>query len=149
MPARSGDTVSVDYTGRLADGTVFDSSEGRAPLLFTLGGGDVLRMFDEAVAGLEVGASVDVTIPADDAYGPHHDAAIQVVPVDVFGEAEPPVGAEISVMAEDGTRFAARVVDVSEDRVNVTLDFNHPLAGKDLSFTITLVEIVEQAAVEP
>lgn len=146
MPARIGDTVSVDYTGRLEDGHVFDTSEGRAPLLFTLGAGDVLPLFEQAVIGLEPGQSTSVTIPAEDAYGEHIDDAVQVVPVDVFGESGPYVGAEFSVFGEDGTPFAGRVVAISDDSVNATLDFNHPLAGHALSFDITLAEIVETSA---
>ncbi|MBF4510732.1 MAG: peptidylprolyl isomerase [Aeromicrobium sp.] len=143
MPAREGDTVAVDYTGRLKDGTRFDSSEGRAPLLFTIGAGDVLPMFEQAVIGLEAGESVTVTIPPDEAYGQRVEEAVQVVPVDVFGEGEPPLNAEFNVIADDGQTYTGRVVALSEDRVNVTVDFNHPLAGHELTFEITLAEVVE------
>lgn len=141
MPARPGDAVAVDYEGRLEDGTVFDSSADRAPLLFTLGGGDVLPLFDAAVGGLELGETTTVTIPAEGAYGVYVEEGRQVVPVDLFGEAEPPVGGEFNVFSEDGTEFRGRVIEVSEDRVNVTVDFNHPLAGHALTFDITLVEV--------
>lgn len=138
MPARQGDTVAVDYEGRLEDGTVFDSSSGRAPLLFTIGGGDVLPAFETAVIGLEIGDSTTVTISADQAYGVYVDEARQVVPVDVFGEAEPPVGAHFNVIGEDNESYTGRVVSVSDDRVHVTVDFNHPLAGHVLTFDIAL-----------
>lgn len=141
MPARSGDTVAVKYEGRLEDGTVFDSSANRAPLLFTLGAGDVLPLFDEAVVGLEVGESTTVTIPPEDAYGAYVEEGRQVVPVDVFGEGEPPAGAQFNVFADDGTEFTGRVIGLNDDRVNVTVDFNHPLAGHTLTFDITLVEV--------
>ena len=140
MPAQSGDAVAVEYEGRLEDGTVFDSSAGRAPLLFTVGAGDVLPMFESAVIGLEVGEKASVTIPPEDAYGVHIAEAVQVVPVDVFGEGEPPVGGEFNVIADDGESYTGRVVSISEDHVYVTVDFNHPLAGHALTFDITLVE---------
>lgn len=143
MPARQGDTVAVEYEGRLEDGSVFDSSANRAPLLFTLGSGDVLPLFEAAVIGLEIGGKTTVTIPAEDAYGAYVEEGRQVVPVDVFGEGEPPVGAQFNVFADDGTEFTGRVIEVSEDRVNVTVDFNHPLAGHALEFDITLVEMHE------
>ena len=143
MPVRIGDTVSVDYEGRLEDGKVFDKSEGRAPLLFIIGAGDVLPMFEQAVIGLELGESATVTIPAEDAYGPHYDEAVQVIPVDLFGESGPFVGAEFSVIGDDGEQYAGRVVAISEDTIDTTVDFNHPLAGHALTFDVTLVEIIE------
>ncbi|MDO8881311.1 MAG: peptidylprolyl isomerase [Coriobacteriia bacterium] len=142
MPATQGDTVAVDYVGRLEDGKIFDSSEGRAPLLFTLGGGEVLPAFEGAVLGLEPGQSATVTIPAEEAYGPHIPEAVQVVPVDVFGEGTPPIGGEFNVIGDDGEPYAGWVVSISDDLVDVTVDFNHPLAGHELTFDVTLVEIV-------
>lgn len=141
MPARPGDAVAVEYEGRLEDGTVFDSSANRAPLLFTLGAGDVLRMFDEAVAGMEIGQTVTVTIPPEEAYGVYVEEGRQDIPVDLFGEGEPPVGGQFNVFDDEGTEFTGRVISLSEDRVNVTVDFNHPLAGHALTFDITLVEV--------
>ena len=148
MPARVGDTVAVVYEGRLEDGTIFDASAGRAPLLFTIGAGDVLPLFEEAVVGLEIDGSTTVTIPAEDAYGLRYEEGVQVVPVDVFGEADPPIGAEFSFLGEDGTRFGGRVIAISEDLVDVTVDFNHPLAGHALSFDITLVDIMPSGSQE-
>jgi peptidylprolyl isomerase len=142
MAVASGDTVSVHYTGTLEDGTTFDSSEGRAPLLFTLGAGDVIPGFEQAVIGLEIGEKATVTIQPEDAYGQVFEEAIQTVPVDLFGEAAPPVGAQFSVRADDGSDLMGRVVALSEDLVDVTVDFNHPLAGKVLTFDIELVELV-------
>ena len=143
MPARHGDTIAVEYEGRLEDGTVFDASANRAPLLFTIGSGDVLPLFEEAVIGLELGEKTSITIPPEGAYGVYIEEGRQVVPVDVFGEGEPPIGAEFNVLADDGTEFTGRVVELSEDRVNVTVDFNHPLAGHALTFDISLVELHE------
>jgi peptidylprolyl isomerase len=144
MPARSGDTVSVQYEGRLEDGSIFDTSAGRQPLAFVIGAGQVLPTFETSVIGLEPGGSITVTIPAEDAYGPYFDEAVQIVPVDVFGEGLPPIGGEFAVMGEDGQQYGARVTAISDDLVNVTLDFNHPLAGKALTFDITLTEILPE-----
>ena len=102
---------------RLEDGTVFDSSAGRAPLLFTVGAGDVLPMFESAVIGLEVGEKASVTIPPEDAYGVHIAEAVQVVPVDVFGEGEPPVGGEFNVIADDGESYTQRSVGPTEEHL--------------------------------
>lgn len=144
MPARSGDTVTVHYRGTLEDGSVFDSSEGRAPLLFTLGEGDVIPGFEAAVIGLEVGEKAVTTIPPEEAYGPRYEEAVQEVPIDLFGEAAPEIGDVVSVIADDGTQLAATVSAISDDLMTVTLDFNHPLAGRTLTFEIELVEIVER-----
>jgi peptidylprolyl isomerase len=141
MPAQTGDTVSVHYEGRLEDGSVFDTSAGRAPLIFTIGAGQVLPAFEGAVVGLEPGGATTITIPAEDAYGPYYDEAVEVVPVDVFGEGLPPIGGEFSVIGDDGATYGCRVTAISEDMVNVTVDFNHPLAGHALTFDITLAEI--------
>lgn len=142
MPAVSGDTVSVHYKGTLADGTVFDSSEGREPLLFTLGGNDVIPGFESAVLGLEIGDKATAVIPPEEAYGPRYDEAIQVVPMDAFGESAPDVGAVITVIADDESRMAATVTAISEDLTEVTVDFNHPLAGETLTFEVELVDII-------
>lgn len=142
MPAVSGDTVTVHYRGTLADGTQFDSSEGREPLLFTLGAGDVIPGFETAVLGLEPGDKATVVIPPEEAYGPRYEEAVQIVPVDAFGESAPEIGATVTVIADDNSRMSATVTAISEDLVDVTLDFNHPLAGEELTFEIELVEIV-------
>jgi len=145
MPAVSGDTVTVHYTGTLADGCQFDSSEGREPLLFTLGAGDVIPGFESAVLGMEPGEKTTITIAPEDAYGPRYDEAIQEVPVDAFGEGAPDIGAVITVIADDNSRMAATVVAVTDDMMTVTVDFNHPLAGQELTFEIELVAIVPAA----
>lgn len=142
MPAISGDAVSVHYRGSLADGSEFDSSQGREPLLFTLGAGDVIPGFEAAVLGLEVGDKTTVVIPPEEAYGQRYEEAVQVVPIDAFGEGAPEVGAIITVIAEDDSRVSATVTAISEDLTDVTLDFNHPLAGEELTFEIELVGIV-------
>jgi peptidylprolyl isomerase len=141
MQAGTGDTVAVHYEGRLEDGTVFDRSEPEAPLLFTIGSGDLLPAFEQAVIGLAVGESATVTIPPEDAYGPYVEGTRQLVPVDLFGEGEPPVDAYFTVIGDDEQEYTGRVVEITEDRVNVLVDFNHPLAGHALTFDITLEDI--------
>ncbi len=138
--ASSGDTVKVDYTGRLDDGTVFDSSEGREPLEFTLGSGQVIPGFDRGVNGMEVGEEKTITIPSEEAYGPHIDDLVAEIDKESF----PPdidlnVGDMLHLRQPDGRAIAATVVDIKDD--SVTLDANHPLAGQNLTFDVKLVEI--------
>lgn len=140
MKPQSGETVRVHYRGTLSDGSEFDSSTGRDPLMFTLGEESVIPGFESAVADLEVGGSVTVTIPAADAYGERVEEAFQSVPREMFGEMVPEVGMMIGLQNEDGQQAAAVIADVFDD--SVLLDFNHPLAGQDLTFELTLVEIV-------
>lgn len=139
MAPTAGQTVLVHYRGTLSDGTEFDSSRDRAPLQFTVGEGQVIPGFDAAVTGLEVGDSTTVTIPADQAYGPHDEQAVQQFPLDAFPEA-PEAGWTVELAAPDGSRLAATIVEVTAE--NATLDFNHPLAGQDLTFEIELVEVL-------
>jgi peptidylprolyl isomerase len=138
MPVKSGDTVRVHYRGALTDGTVFDDSEGREPLAFTVGAGQVIPGFDRAVMGLEPGDSTSVTIEADDAYGAHYAELVHGVSRDAFA-GEPYEGGEISVVAPDGEEMQARIIAIDGD--DVMLDFNHPLAGQALVFDVTLVEV--------
>jgi len=140
MPAKPGDTVRVHYRGTLDDGTEFDSSTGRDPLEFTIGSGQVIPGFDAAVDGMSVGESVTVTIPAAEAYGPRQNEAVQQVPRDMFDD-EPQAGWMVELTAPEGQRLAALIAEVGTD--TVTLDFNHPMAGKDLTFEIELVEVIE------
>ena len=138
--AKNGDTVAVHYTGTLADGTVFDSSREREPLSFTVGEGQVIAGFNDAVNGMTVGESVTVTIPAEQAYGEYNEQfVINVPPADIPPEIEPEVGMELQLHQNDGGAIPVRVTDVSEEAV--TLDANHPLAGQDLTFEIELVSI--------
>ena len=140
MPAQTGDVVRVHYTGRLDDGTVFDSSEGREPLAFTLGVGEVVAGFDAAVAGMEVGESQTVRLPAAEAYGARDPDRFIVLPPDAFpGGVRPALGQRLQIGVRGGGTVEATVTDVSDDRV--TLDANHPLAGQALTFDLTLVGI--------
>ena len=142
MAPVSGDTVRVHYTGTLTDGSIFDSSEGRDPLEFVVGSGQVIPGFDAAVSDLEVGDTATVTIVAADAYGEHSDEGLQTFPRDAFPpDASPEVGWAVELSAPDGQRVPATVAEVTDE--SITLDFNHPLAGQDLTFEITLVDVVE------
>ncbi|MCL2882506.1 MAG: peptidylprolyl isomerase [Coriobacteriia bacterium] len=134
-----GDVVHVNYTGRLLDGSQFDSSEGREPLAFILGNSMVIPGFDAAVADLEVGEKITVTIPVEEAYGPHEEGLIQMVPKDFFQGESPEVGWVVQLQSPDGQVMAASIEAISDE--GVTLDLNHPLAGQDLVFDLELVEI--------
>lgn len=137
--AAPGDTVHIHYTGRLADGTVFDSSQGRDPLEFVLGSGQVIPGFDEAVTGMAVGEEKTVTIVASDAYGDRReDLVIPVSRSELPEGVDPQVGQRLQMSAPDGQTFQVSVVEA--DAAKVVLDANHPLAGKDLTFDIQLVE---------
>ncbi|HSG97699.1 MAG TPA: peptidylprolyl isomerase [Woeseiaceae bacterium] len=139
--AKSGDTVRIHYTGTLDDGTEFDSSSGRDPLEFALGGGQVIPGFDSAVDGMTVGESKTVTIPADQAYGDHHEQLVQEVPKTALPEEiDLAVGMQLQSRSPEGQVMNLVVTDVAEE--TITVDGNHPLAGQALTFAIELVEIV-------
>ncbi|HEU5012799.1 MAG TPA: peptidylprolyl isomerase [Roseiflexaceae bacterium] len=138
--AKSGDTVSVHYTGTLGDGTVFDSSQNREPLVFTIGAGQVIPGFDQAVLGLEPGQTREVTIPAGEAYGEHTDDLVFDVDRDQLpADISPSVGDQYQMPQPDGQTVIVTVQDVTPEQV--TFDANHPLAGQDLTFDIELVSI--------
>lgn len=138
--AGEGSNVKIHYTGRLSDGTVFDSSQDRDPLEFKVGSGQVIPGFDSAVAGMEAGDEKTVTIPAVDAYGPRRQELVLDVPADQLpDELEPEVGQQLQMQTPDGQQFQVTVVDVHEKGVQV--DANHPLAGKDLTFDILVVGV--------
>jgi len=138
--AKNGDAVKVHYTGRLADGTVFDTSSGREPLGFTIGAGKLIPDFEQAVLGMKPGESKTIEIPADRAY-PYYDDLVHVMDRDQLPENIPPeVGVQFDLSQPDGQKLQITIIDVSES--TVTLDANHYLAGKDLIFDIELVEIL-------
>jgi len=139
--AKNGDTVKVHYTGKLDDGTVFDTSADREPLQFTIGEGQIIPDFEQAIVGMNPGESKTIQIPSDNAYGPHHKEMVMEVDRSEFpADLEPKVDQRLQVRQQDGQAFPVTVTDVSETKV--TLDGNHPLAGKDLTFDIQLSEIV-------
>ena len=139
--AKSGDTVKVDYTGKLADGTVFDTSVGKQPLQFTLGENQVIVGFEKAVTGMKVGESKTVTIPADEAYGPYRNDLLVVIDrIRLPQDMVPQVGQKLQATQADGTTVVYPIVKV--DDKTVTIDTNNPLAGKDLTFEIKLLDII-------
>ncbi|MCH5373010.1 MAG: peptidylprolyl isomerase [Planctomycetes bacterium] len=138
--AKSGDTVKIHYTGTLEDGTEFDSSADREPLEFTLGSGQVISGFDKAVEGMAVGDSKSVNIPPEDAYGPRHDQMIQDIPKSALpDDLEPTEGMALQAKGQDGRVINLTVTSVDDE--SITVDGNHPLAGKSLNFDIQLVAI--------
>lgn len=150
--AKQGDKVTVHYTGRLDDGTVFDSSECHdhdcgcgsgsesGPLEFTIGEGGVIPGFEQAVLGMTPGDSKTVFIPADQAYGPRMDEMVAEVERSALpDDMAPAVGQQLEVTQEDGHTFPVLITEVTDSMV--TLDANHPLAGRDLTFDIKLVTI--------
>jgi len=142
--AKSGDTVKVDYTGRLADDTIFDSSVGSDPPEFTIGSGQLIARFEEAVIGMKPGESQTITIPAEEAYGPHYKEWVFAIDRDQLPEdVEPQVGSILDLVIMPNAVMTVIVIAVSE--TSVIVDANHPLAGQDLTFDIELVEIVEVA----
>lgn len=139
--AKHGDVVRVHYTGTRTDGSEFDSSRGRDPLEFTLGSGQVIPGFDDAVTGLAVGESRRTEIAAEQAYGPHRAELVTEVARDqVPAHIELEVGGTLSVSGDDGQPFQVIVTTLTE--ASVTLDANHPLAGQTLIFDLELAEIV-------
>jgi FKBP-type peptidyl-prolyl cis-trans isomerase 2 len=137
--AKNGDTVKVHYTGTLDDGTEFDSSAGREPLEVTLGTGQVIPGFEQALEGMAVGDKKTVHIPADEAYGEAHSELIQEIPREqIPAEIELEVGLQLQAEGPNGP-FVVVVTDLAEE--TVTLDGNHPLAGKALNFDLELTEI--------
>jgi peptidylprolyl isomerase len=141
--AKEGDTVKVLYTGTLDDGSVFDSSElhGGDPLEFTIGEGQLLPAFEQAVIGLSINQSTTVHIPADEAYGPYDEAMVITLDWSQMGDHVPEVGEQLPLYdPSTGQSITATVLSVTE--AGVVVDANHRLAGEDLTFEITLVEIL-------
>jgi len=138
--AKNGDTVEVHYTGTLENGTVFDTSEGGEPLEFTLGQGQMIPGFEQAVLGMKVGESKNFTIPADEAYGPYDAALIQVINrEELTNIPNPEVGQQLYGSQTGGGTITGTITNVTD--TTITVDFNHHLAGKDLTFEIELMSI--------
>ncbi|HEB02625.1 MAG TPA: peptidylprolyl isomerase [Nitrospirae bacterium] len=143
--ADEGDTVKVHYTGKLDDGTVFDSSTGREPLEFTLGDGMMIHGFEKAVHGMAVGEKVNVDIPPEEAYGPHSEEKNVLIGRADFPEnVNPEVGIALTMTPPEGGEFDAVICEVTDE--HVVLDANHPLAGKALNFDIEVMEIIPHTA---
>lgn len=138
--AKIGDTVHVHYTGTLSDGSEFDSSRDRDPLEFTIGQQQVIPGFEKAVEGMAVGDTNTLTIPADEAYGERRDdLLLKVDPSQFPAGVTPEVGQQFEIRQNTGQTIPVTVAAVETD--GVTLDANHPLAGQDLTFEITLVKV--------
>ena len=138
--AKAGDKVSIHYTGKLDDGTEFDSSAGQDPLEFELGSGQVIPGFDKAVEGMSIGDQQNVRIEPTDAYGERHEQLIQSVPRSALPtEINPEVGMPLQSRAPDGQVMNLVITEVTSE--SITVDGNHPLAGFALNFDIELVAI--------
>ena len=137
---KTGDKVNVHYHGKLTDGTTFDSSEGRAPLSFTAGSGQVIVGFDNAVFGMNIGDKKTVQIPVAEAYGDRDDNMVIELPLSEFpADQAPEVGMELQMSNNQGNLFNVVITEIKDD--TMVLDANHPLAGMDLIFDIELVSI--------
>ena len=138
---QEGDTITVEYEGRLEDGTVFDSSEKHEePLQFTVGEGKIIKGFDQAVVGMKVGEEKEITIPPEQGYGQHNPELVRDLPRNVFPEdQEVQQGMVFMMSLPDGRQVPVRISEVAEETVKV--DLNSPLAGKTLKFTIKIVSI--------
>ena len=141
--AKLGDTVRVHYTGKLDDGSVFDTSLDREPLEFTIGDGQIIPGFENAVVGMEPGEKKTVRIPAEEGFGPYYEEMIIEIGRDQMPpDLQPEIGQKLEVRQADGQVLIVKVIEITD--TTVKLDANHPLAGKDLTFEIELVEIVGQ-----
>ncbi len=140
VQAKNGDTVRINYTGTLQDGQAFDSSEGRDPLEFVLGSGQIIPGLDAAISGMAVGDTKTVQVPSDQAYGAVNENARQAVPrSEIPGNVPLDLGTQLQMQTPQGQVVQVTVAEVTADEV--TLDANHPLAGKDLTFAIEIMGI--------
>jgi peptidylprolyl isomerase len=141
LQARPGDTVKVRYTGKLDDGAVFDTTGDRDPIEFRIGGNQVIPGFEQAVLGMSPGDKKTTKISSKRAYGPYRkDLVVDVQKDKILDKVDPEVGSKLQVEQPDGQKFIVTVTHVENEKI--TLDANHPLAGKDLTFDIHLLEIV-------
>ena len=142
MVIKKGDKIKVEYTGTLDDGKVFDSSkhgEHSHPLEFEVGSGQIIPGFDKAVVGMKKGEEKEIKLKPEEAYGMPNPKMVQKVPRDKFpAEKEPKPGMLIGLGTPDGKQIPAKIVEVNDKEI--TLDLNHPLAGKTLKFKIKIVE---------
>jgi len=138
--AKNGDTVQVHYKGELSSGEMFDTSRGGDPIRFTLGAEEVISGFETAIIGMSVGESKRVVVPISEAYGPHLDELMLIVPNDeIPPDVSPEIGDVYHLKHPDGPEFEAIISEVRDD--GITLDANHPLAGENLTFELELVAI--------
>jgi len=139
--AKAGDRVKINFIGKLEDGSVFADTADSEPLEFKLGENKIIPGIENAVEGMNVGESRIVDVNSEQAYGQHRDELVEEVSRDMFPKnVEPKVGQRFEVPQQVGQPMVVRVIDVSEQAV--TLDGNHPLAGRDLTFELELLEII-------
>lgn len=142
MPnAKKGDTVRVHYTGKLENGDIFDSSEGKDPLEFEIGKNQVLKKFEDSVEGMTIGDKAEIHIPAVEAYGTRNEELVVKIPSDKLPDnLNPEVGMKLQMKTKDDQLIVVTIIDLSDDAL--TVDANHDLADKDLHFDVELVEIL-------
>jgi len=137
---KNGDVVRIHYTGKFTDGTPFDSSDGREPLEFKMGAGQIIPGLERSIEGMDVGDKETVTVPAADAYGPRDDAQVQAIPRTAIPDGvDVDVGSRLQANTADGRTVNLTVVDLDDS--SVTVDANHPLAGRDLVFDIEIIDV--------
>ena len=142
--AKVGDTVRVEYTGKFEDGQIFDSNKGKELLEFTLGEGKIIPGFEKAVIGMEVDEEKTVKIPPEDGYGEYIEGLVAEVEKERFPEnLSLEVGRQLVIPQENGNQLIVTITKVTDSKV--TIDANHPLAGKTLIFDIKLKEIVKES----
>ncbi len=138
--AKTGDKVAVHYTGKHTDGSIFDSSVGRTPLEFQLGSGMVIKGFDDGVTGMSIGDKKTIVIPAAEAYGEHSpENTVTIERTQIPAHMEIEVGMSLNMHQDGGQVIEVLITDLTD--THVTLDANHPLAGRDLTFELELVSI--------
>ena len=142
--AKTGDTVTIDYTVKKSDGTVVANTAESGPQDLTLGGGEVMPALEEGLAGMEVGAEKTITIPSEKAYGPHNPELVIDLPrANLPPEPAPQPGMQLQAQAQDGQPMMLTITEVGDESVKA--DANHPLAGEDITFDVTLREIKQAA----
>ncbi|MBT4539555.1 peptidylprolyl isomerase [Candidatus Woesearchaeota archaeon] len=135
-----GDKVKIEYTGKFSDGQVFDKSEGRGPLTFEIGAKQVVPGFEKAVEGMEKGQEKTFTLTPEEGYGAIRAELTQEVPREHLPkDQEPKIGMMLMMQSPTGQQIPAKIAKVTEDKV--TLDLNHPLAGKELTFTVKVIGV--------
>lgn len=140
MPIKKGNKIKVEYTGTFEDGKVFDTSEGRSPLEFEVGAGKIIKGFDNAVVGMKKGEEKTIKLSPKDAYGDHNPQLVKKVPRDKLPqEQEPKPGMMLALGLPDGRKLPAMITEVNDSEI--TIDLNHPLAGKTLIFRIKIIDI--------
>jgi len=147
MPVKKGDKVKVEYTGKLENGQVFDTSEGKQPLEFEVGAGKIIKGFDKAIVGMKKGEEKEITLKPEQAYGDPDPKKVQKIPRDKLPEGkEPKPGMMLAMKTPDGRQVPVKIKEVSDK--DITIDLNHPLAGKTLNFKIKVIDINSEDAEE-